>query len=65
MIEKRQHHRTVAPFGTGTPVLSARVMGGATFENTDAGGDDGWMLPNSITCDDRPPVVPPPPPSGW
>ena len=84
--------------GTGTSVLSARVMGGATFENTDArnvgavgvnncgsfnfpatgsefavtdaGGNDGgwlqpWMLPNTITCDDRPPVVPPPPPSEW
>jgi hypothetical protein len=84
--------------GTGTSVLSARVMGGVTFENTDArgvgavgvnncgafnfpatgseftvtdaGGNDGgwlqpWMLPNTITCDDRPPVVPPPPPSEW
>ncbi len=84
--------------GTGTSVLSARVMGGVTFENTDArnvgavgvnncgsfnfpatgseftvtdaGGNDGgwlqpWMLPNTITCDDRPPVVPPPPPSAW
>jgi hypothetical protein len=84
--------------GTGTSVLSARVMGGATFENTDArnvgavgvnncgsfnfpatgseftvtdaGGNDGgwlqpWMLPNTITCDDRPPVVPPPAPSEW
>jgi hypothetical protein len=84
--------------GTGTSVLSARVKGGATFENVDArnvgavgvnncgsfnfpasgsefsvtdlGGNDGgwlapWMLPNTITCDDRPPVVPPPAPSGW
>ncbi len=84
--------------GTGTSVLSARVMGGVTFENTDArnvgavgvnncgsfnfpatgseftvtdaGGNDGgwlqpWMLPNTLTCDDRPPVVPPPPPSAW
>jgi hypothetical protein len=79
-------------------VLSARVKGAATFENTDArnvgavgvnncgsfnfpptgsefgltdlGGNDGgwlapWMLPNTITCDDRPPVVPPPAPSEW
>jgi hypothetical protein len=84
--------------GTGTSVLSARVKGAATFENTDArnvgavgvnncgsfnfpptgsefgltdlGGNDGgwlapWMLPNTITCDDRPAVVPPPAPSEW
>ena len=84
--------------GTGTSVLSARVAGGATFENvdarnvgavgvnncgtfhftpagseftvTDAGGNDGgwlapWMLPNTITCDDRPPVVAPPAPAPW
>ncbi|GIF01517.1 hypothetical protein Ari01nite_89810 [Paractinoplanes rishiriensis] len=84
--------------GAGTSVLSARVAGGATFENVDArnvgavgvnncgtfhftpagsefavtdrGGNDGgwlapWMLPNTITCDDRPPVVPPPPPAIW
>ncbi len=84
--------------GTGTSVLSARVRGAATVENTDArnvgavgvnncgsfnfpptgsefavtdnGGNDGgwlapWMLPNTITCDDRPPVVPPPAPSEW
>jgi hypothetical protein len=89
--------------GTGTSVVSARVAGGASFENVDArnvgavgvnncgsfhftpagsefgvtdlGGNDGggvtgpwlapWMLPNTITCDDRPPVVPPAPPSPW
>jgi hypothetical protein len=43
---------------------------GSEFTLTDAGGNDGgwlapWMLPNTITCDDRPPVVPPPPPSRW
>jgi len=43
---------------------------GSEFALTDLGGnDDGWlapwMLPNTITCDDRPPVVPPPAPSGW
>jgi len=37
---------------------------------TDLGGNDGgwlapWMLPNTITCDDRPPVVAPPAPSPW
>ncbi|MFC4852445.1 glycosyl hydrolase family 28-related protein [Actinophytocola glycyrrhizae] len=92
------HFRDTRIDGTGTSVLSARVMGGATFENTDArnvgavgvnncgsfnfpatgseftvtdaGGNDGgwlapWMLPNTITCEDRPPVVPPPAPSEW
>ena len=44
--------------------------GGSEFTVTDLGGNDGgwlapWMLPNTITCDDRPPVVPPPPPSTW
>jgi hypothetical protein len=84
--------------GTGTSVVSGRVAGGVSVENTDArnvgavgvnncgsfnfpptgseftvtdlGGNDGgwlapWMLPNTITCDDRPTVVPPPPPSDW
>jgi hypothetical protein len=92
------HFRDTRIDGTGTSVLSARVMGDATFENTDArnvgavgvnncgsftftpagseftvtdaGGNDGgwlqpWMLPNTITCDDRPTVVPPPAPSEW
>jgi Pectate lyase superfamily protein len=43
---------------------------GSEFGLTDLGGNDGgwlapFMLPNTITCDDRPPVVPPPPPSAW
>jgi len=43
---------------------------GSEFALTDGGANDGgwlapWMLPNTITCDDRPPVVPPPPPSIW
>ncbi|MBB5961407.1 glycosyl hydrolase family 28-related protein [Planomonospora venezuelensis] len=48
---------------------------GSEFSLTDLGGNDGggaggpwlapWMLPNTITCDDRPPVVVPPPPSPW
>jgi hypothetical protein len=43
---------------------------GSEFTLTDRGGNDGgwlagWMLPNTITCDDRPPVVPPPPPAVW
>jgi hypothetical protein len=42
---------------------------GSEFSVTDLGGNDGWlapwMLPNTITCDDRPPVVAPPAPSGW
>lgn len=43
---------------------------GSEFGLTDLGGNDGgwlapWMLPNTITCDDRPPVVPPPGPSPW
>jgi hypothetical protein len=42
---------------------------GSEFALTDRGGNDGWlapwMLPNTITCDDRPPVVPPPPPTEW
>lgn len=43
---------------------------GSEFGLTDLGGNDGgwlapFMLPNTITCDDRPPVVPPPPPSSW
>jgi hypothetical protein len=43
---------------------------GSEFTVTDLGGNDGgwlapWMLPNTITCDDRPPVVAPPAPSPW
>ncbi|GIH48269.1 Pectate lyase superfamily protein [Microbispora rosea] len=43
---------------------------GSEFSLTDLGGNDGgwlapWMLPNTITCDDRPPVVPPPAPAPW
>ncbi|MEU8382728.1 glycosyl hydrolase family 28-related protein [Streptosporangium sp. NPDC048865] len=48
---------------------------GSEFSLTDRGGNDGggttgawlapWMLPNTITCDDRPPVVAPPAPSPW
>ncbi|RGA02138.1 mycodextranase [Microbispora triticiradicis] len=43
---------------------------GSEFSLTDLGGNDGgwlapWMLPKTITCDDRPPVVPPPAPSPW
>ncbi|MEV6628983.1 glycosyl hydrolase family 28-related protein, partial [Amycolatopsis sp. NPDC051114] len=42
---------------------------GSEFSLTDLGGNSGWLapwlLPNTITCDDRPPVVPPPAPSEW
>ena len=42
---------------------------GSEFSLTDLGGNGSWLapwlLPNTITCDDRPPVVPPPPPSAW
>ncbi|MFG1967788.1 glycosyl hydrolase family 28-related protein [Nonomuraea fuscirosea] len=43
---------------------------GSEFSLTDRGGNDGgwlapWLLPNTITCDDRPPVVPPPAPAPW
>lgn len=43
---------------------------GSEFTLVDRGGNDGgwlapWMLPNTITCDDRPPVVPPPAPTTW
>lgn len=48
---------------------------GSEFTLTDLGGNDGgrgtqswlapWLLPNTITCDDRPPVVAPPAPSTW
>ncbi|WP_084959208.1 glycosyl hydrolase family 28-related protein [Thermoactinospora rubra] len=43
---------------------------GSEFTLLDRGGNDGgwlapWMLPNTVTCDDRPPVVTPPPPSPW
>lgn len=42
---------------------------GSEFALTDGGGNDGWLapwlLPNTLTCDDRPPVVPPPAPAPW
>lgn len=42
---------------------------GSEFALTDLGGNESWLapwlLPNTITCDDRPPVVPPPAPSPW
>ncbi|MFI6182588.1 glycosyl hydrolase family 28-related protein [Nonomuraea sp. NPDC051191] len=42
---------------------------GSEFSLTDGGGNDGWLapwlLPNTLTCDDRPPVVTPPAPSPW
>jgi Pectate lyase superfamily protein len=42
---------------------------GSEFSLTDLGGNDTWLapwlLPNTITCDDRPPVVAPPAPSAW
>ncbi|MFJ1761177.1 glycosyl hydrolase family 28-related protein [Amycolatopsis sp. NPDC088138] len=43
---------------------------GSEFSLTDLGGNDGgwlapWLLPNTITCDDRPPVVAPPAPATW
>ncbi|MFD9501213.1 glycosyl hydrolase family 28-related protein [Streptomyces sp. NPDC060035] len=48
---------------------------GSEFTLTDLGGNDGggttgdwlapWLLPNTITCDDRPPVVAPPAPGPW
>ncbi|MFF9064422.1 glycosyl hydrolase family 28-related protein [Streptomyces sp. NPDC014891] len=43
---------------------------GSEFTLADRGGNDGgwlapWLLPNTITCDDRPPVVAPPAPSPW
>lgn len=42
---------------------------GSEFTVSDRGGNDGWLapwlLPNTITCDDRPPVVAPPAPSPW
>ncbi|MEO5875549.1 MAG: right-handed parallel beta-helix repeat-containing protein, partial [Streptosporangiaceae bacterium] len=43
---------------------------GSEYSLTDLGGNDGgwlaaWLLPNTITCDDRPPVVAPPAPSAW
>ncbi|MEU8762421.1 glycosyl hydrolase family 28-related protein [Streptomyces sp. NPDC048659] len=43
---------------------------GSEFSLADLGGNDGgwlapWLLPNTITCDDRPPVVPPPAPAPW
>ncbi|GGJ97201.1 mycodextranase [Streptomyces camponoticapitis] len=48
---------------------------GSEFTLGDLGGNDGgrgteswlapWLLPNTITCDDRPPVVAPPAPSAW
>ncbi|MEV7403752.1 glycosyl hydrolase family 28-related protein [Streptomyces sp. NPDC091267] len=43
---------------------------GSEFSLTDLGGNDGdwlapWLLPNTITCNDRPDVVPPPAPGAW
>ncbi|MFF9143689.1 glycosyl hydrolase family 28-related protein [Streptomyces sp. NPDC014861] len=43
---------------------------GSEFTLADRGGNDGgwlapWLLPNTITCDDRPPVVTPPAPTPW
>jgi hypothetical protein len=43
---------------------------GSEFSLADLGGNDGgwlapWLLPNTITCNDRPAVVPPPAPSAW
>ncbi|MEU5217411.1 glycosyl hydrolase family 28-related protein [Streptomyces sp. NPDC020807] len=43
---------------------------GSEFALTDLGGNDGgwlapWLLPNTLTCDDRPPVVAPPAPAPW
>ncbi|MEV6205034.1 glycosyl hydrolase family 28-related protein [Streptomyces sp. NPDC051771] len=43
---------------------------GSEFALTDRGGNDGgwlapWLLPNTLTCDDRPPVVVPPAPAPW
>ncbi|ROQ67175.1 pectate lyase-like protein [Streptomyces sp. 840.1] len=43
---------------------------GSEFALTDLGGNDGgwlapWLLPNTITCNDRPDVVPPPAPGAW
>ncbi|MGW6420434.1 glycosyl hydrolase family 28-related protein [Streptomyces sp. NPDC055055] len=43
---------------------------GSEFALEDRGGNDGgwlapWLLPNTITCDDRPPVVVPPAPAPW
>ncbi|MDZ5441639.1 glycosyl hydrolase family 28-related protein [Micromonospora sp. 4G57] len=43
---------------------------GSEFSLTDLGGNDGgwlapWLLPNTITCNDRPTVVPPPAPAPW
>ncbi|MCT4352272.1 right-handed parallel beta-helix repeat-containing protein [Streptomyces sp. Je 1-79] len=43
---------------------------GSEFALTDRGDNDGgwlapWMLPDTLTCDDRPPVVAPPAPSTW
>jgi hypothetical protein len=42
---------------------------GSEFSLTDLGGNSSWLapwlLPNTITCNDRPPVIPPPAPSPW
>jgi hypothetical protein len=91
------HFSDIHVDGTGTSIVSARVMGSASFLNvvarnvgavavnncgafnwpatgsefslSDLGGNSSWlaawMLPNTITCDDRPAVVPPPAPSAW
>ncbi|MGW1224155.1 glycosyl hydrolase family 28-related protein [Streptomyces sp. NPDC002530] len=43
---------------------------GSEFTLTDLGGNGGdwlapWLLPNTITCADRPEVTPPPAPGAW
>ena len=50
---------------------------GSEFSIVDLGGNDyfgdptqvtwlpAWLMPNLITCNDRPPVRPPPAPSEW
>ena len=42
---------------------------GSEFSLSDLGGNSSWLaswlLPNTITCNDRPPVVAPPAPSPW
>ncbi|MBY8848680.1 hypothetical protein K7G98_08920 [Saccharothrix sp. MB29] len=41
--------------------------GGSEFSLVDGGGTDGrrapWLLPNAVTCDDRPPIASPPAPA--
>jgi hypothetical protein len=67
--------RNVGAVGVNNCGAFTFTPAGSEFALTDLGGNDGggaagawlapWMLPNTITCDDRPPVVPPPPPTGW